>query len=33
MHCSGQTFVDSVRKIMPDRLLLASVAARLNFGT
>ena len=33
MHCSGQTFVDSVRKIMPDRLLLASAAARLNFGT
>ena len=33
MHCSGQTFVDSVQKIMPDRLLLASAAARLNFGT
>jgi len=32
MHCSGQTFVDSVQKIMPDRLLLASAAARLNFG-
>jgi 7,8-dihydropterin-6-yl-methyl-4-(beta-D-ribofuranosyl)aminobenzene 5'-phosphate synthase len=32
MHCSGQTFVDSVRKIMPDKLLLASAAARLNFG-
>jgi 7,8-dihydropterin-6-yl-methyl-4-(beta-D-ribofuranosyl)aminobenzene 5'-phosphate synthase len=32
MHCSGQTFVDSVRKIMPDRLLLASAAARLKFG-
>jgi 7,8-dihydropterin-6-yl-methyl-4-(beta-D-ribofuranosyl)aminobenzene 5'-phosphate synthase len=33
MHSSGQTFVDSVQKIMPDRLLLASAAARLNFGT
>jgi 7,8-dihydropterin-6-yl-methyl-4-(beta-D-ribofuranosyl)aminobenzene 5'-phosphate synthase len=33
MHCSGQTFVDSVQKIMPDRLLLASAAARLDFGT
>jgi 7,8-dihydropterin-6-yl-methyl-4-(beta-D-ribofuranosyl)aminobenzene 5'-phosphate synthase len=32
MHCSGQTFVDSVQKIMPDKLLLASAAARLNFG-
>jgi 7,8-dihydropterin-6-yl-methyl-4-(beta-D-ribofuranosyl)aminobenzene 5'-phosphate synthase len=32
MHCSGQTFVDSVQKIMPDRLLLASAAARLSFG-
>jgi 7,8-dihydropterin-6-yl-methyl-4-(beta-D-ribofuranosyl)aminobenzene 5'-phosphate synthase len=32
MHCSGQTFVDSVNKIMPDKLLLASAAARLNFG-
>jgi 7,8-dihydropterin-6-yl-methyl-4-(beta-D-ribofuranosyl)aminobenzene 5'-phosphate synthase len=32
MHCSGQTFVDSVQRIMPDRLLLASAAARLNFG-
>jgi 7,8-dihydropterin-6-yl-methyl-4-(beta-D-ribofuranosyl)aminobenzene 5'-phosphate synthase len=32
MHCSGQTFVESVQKIMPDKLLLASAAARLNFG-
>jgi 7,8-dihydropterin-6-yl-methyl-4-(beta-D-ribofuranosyl)aminobenzene 5'-phosphate synthase len=32
MHCSGQTFVDSVRKIMPDKLLLSSAAATLNFG-
>ena len=32
MHCSGQTFVDSVHKIMPDRLLMASAAARLTFG-
>jgi 7,8-dihydropterin-6-yl-methyl-4-(beta-D-ribofuranosyl)aminobenzene 5'-phosphate synthase len=32
MHCSGQTFVDSVQKIMPDKLLLASAAARLDFG-
>jgi hypothetical protein len=32
MHCSGQTFVDSVKKIMPDKLLLASAAARLDFG-
>jgi 7,8-dihydropterin-6-yl-methyl-4-(beta-D-ribofuranosyl)aminobenzene 5'-phosphate synthase len=32
MHCSGQTFVDSARKIMPDKLLVASAAARLNFG-
>jgi 7,8-dihydropterin-6-yl-methyl-4-(beta-D-ribofuranosyl)aminobenzene 5'-phosphate synthase len=32
MHCSGLIFVDSVRKIMPDKLLLASAAARLNFG-
>jgi 7,8-dihydropterin-6-yl-methyl-4-(beta-D-ribofuranosyl)aminobenzene 5'-phosphate synthase len=32
MHCSGQTFVDSARKIMPDKLLLASAAAQLNFG-
>jgi 7,8-dihydropterin-6-yl-methyl-4-(beta-D-ribofuranosyl)aminobenzene 5'-phosphate synthase len=32
MHCSGQIFIDSARKIMPDRLLLASAAARLNFG-
>jgi 7,8-dihydropterin-6-yl-methyl-4-(beta-D-ribofuranosyl)aminobenzene 5'-phosphate synthase len=32
MHCSGQTFVDSVQKIMPDKLMLSSAAARLNFG-
>jgi 7,8-dihydropterin-6-yl-methyl-4-(beta-D-ribofuranosyl)aminobenzene 5'-phosphate synthase len=32
MHCSGQTFVDSVKKIMPDKLLLSSAAARLDFG-
>jgi len=32
MHCSGQTFVDSMQKMMPDRLLLASAAARLKFG-
>jgi len=32
MHCSGQTFVDSVQKIMPDKLLLSSAAARLDFG-
>jgi 7,8-dihydropterin-6-yl-methyl-4-(beta-D-ribofuranosyl)aminobenzene 5'-phosphate synthase len=32
MHCSGQTFVDSVQKIMPDKLLQASAAARLDFG-
>jgi 7,8-dihydropterin-6-yl-methyl-4-(beta-D-ribofuranosyl)aminobenzene 5'-phosphate synthase len=30
MHCSGQTFVDSVQKIMPDKLLQASAAARLE---
>jgi 7,8-dihydropterin-6-yl-methyl-4-(beta-D-ribofuranosyl)aminobenzene 5'-phosphate synthase len=32
LHCSGQTFIDSVRKIMPDKLLLASAGGRLNFG-
>jgi 7,8-dihydropterin-6-yl-methyl-4-(beta-D-ribofuranosyl)aminobenzene 5'-phosphate synthase len=32
VHCSGQTFVDSVQKMMPDKLLLSSAAARLNFG-
>jgi 7,8-dihydropterin-6-yl-methyl-4-(beta-D-ribofuranosyl)aminobenzene 5'-phosphate synthase len=32
MHCSGQTFVDSVQKFMPDRLLSASAVASLNFG-
>ena len=32
MHCSGQNFVDFAQKIMPDRLLLASAAARLQFG-
>src|SRR5262249_28315283 len=32
MHCSGQNFVDSMRKIMPDKLLLSSAAATLNFG-
>ena len=32
MHCSGQTFIDSVSRIMPGKLLLTSAGGRLNFG-
>jgi 7,8-dihydropterin-6-yl-methyl-4-(beta-D-ribofuranosyl)aminobenzene 5'-phosphate synthase len=32
MHCSGQTFTDAMQAIAPEKLLLASTGALLNFG-
>jgi 7,8-dihydropterin-6-yl-methyl-4-(beta-D-ribofuranosyl)aminobenzene 5'-phosphate synthase len=32
MHCSGQNFVEAMRQIAPDRLLVASAGATLTFG-
>jgi 7,8-dihydropterin-6-yl-methyl-4-(beta-D-ribofuranosyl)aminobenzene 5'-phosphate synthase len=32
MHCSGQNFVEAMQAIAPDRLLVASAGAQLNFG-
>jgi 7,8-dihydropterin-6-yl-methyl-4-(beta-D-ribofuranosyl)aminobenzene 5'-phosphate synthase len=32
MHCSGENFVQAMRKMAPDRLLLASAGATLTFA-
>jgi len=32
MHCSGQNFIEAMEALAPDRLLLASAGAKLNFG-
>ncbi len=32
MHCSGNNFAQAVREQMPDKLVLATIGSRINFG-